>query len=606
MDIYSFLKRRGAAVLLLGVIGFCVVYALAFVRLYSLEHPYRVASHWIFANVPAGSRIASPHWDDKVPVGIPGKDPGIYQMNGRDFELPIYERDTPQMIETIVRRVASADYLAFATPRAADSIPRIADEYPNTTALLRLLWAEKIGFRLVYTTKNRPSFLGFTFNDDLADESFSVYDHPKVVVFKNEERLSPEQILGRIRDVDPNGPLPSMDEMLLMDRGGWMPSKEFWRPEWGDALTSLGLSLIIGVSFFVLAGGIFRFLPDGGLGIGALLGVVGATGTAWGLSALGIVPLTRAGGVLVVFVVVVLALVTILLRSATRSRSFAVLKTHGVCVALAIAIGAVVVSIMRGADSALLGLGEHIDAAYLSYLIRSEDATPWDLFHPGLKLPWAFVDRFILAWVLKTSGTPPEGALNVSFVVLGGLVAGSLYSIFVTLIGRARPALVGVLITIIPLAYLMHVARDVTNKPIAALWDKSQMVSGDQLARLIRKYVTGTPLIVEACDQASAPSALPAIGLPKYEEVIDPEVTNQLEDKLCLSDDPEQVYHRMMGLKLEFFLTPSAGATSNSAARSRYERFLGRPDLFARVFEDQERALFVTSFSRYYPRNVPS
>jgi hypothetical protein len=189
---------------------------------------------------------------------------------------------------------------------------------------------------------------------------------------------------------------------------------------------------------------------------------------------------------------------------------------------------------------------------------------------------------------------------------LGGLVAGSLYSIFVTLIGRARPALVGVLITIIPLAYLMHVARDVTNKPIAALWDKSQMVSGDQLARLIRKYVTGTPLIVEACDQASAPSALPAIGLPKYEEVIDPEVTNQLEDKLCLSDDPEQVYHRMMGLKLEFFLTPSAGATSNSAARSRYERFLGRPDLFARVFEDQERALFVTSFSRYYPRNVPS
>jgi hypothetical protein len=606
MDIYSFIKRRCAAVVLLGVIGFCAVYALAFIRLYSMEHPYRVASQWIFANVPPGSRIASPHWDDKVPVGIPGKDTAIYQMNGRDNELPIYERDTPQMIETIVRRVASADYLAFATPRAADSIPRIPDEYPNTSALLRLLWAEKIGFKLVYTTKNRPSFLGFTFNDDLADESFSVYDHPKVVVFKNEEHLSAEQILERIGDVDPSGPLPSMDEMLLMDHGGWVPAKKIWRPEWGYALRTIGVALIIGVSVFVLGGGILRFLPDSGLGISALLGVVGATGIAWGLSVLGIVPLTQAGGGGVVIVLALLALVKMFLASSTRHRVSARLKTHGLCVAISIIVGAVVVSMMRGADSALLGLGDHVDAAYLSYLIRSEDSEPWDLFRPGLRLPWAFADRFILAWLLKTAGTPPEMSLNVSFVVLGALGAGALYSFIVMLVRRARPALVGALIMSIPMAYLMHVARDVTNKPIAALWDSTQMASGEQLARLVDKYVTGTPLIVEACDEVSAPSVLPAVGLPRYEEGISLQLSGQSDQKLCLIDDPEQAYRRMMGLKLEFFLTSSAGATSNSVARSRYERFLSRPDLFARVFEDQDRALFVTSFSRYYPRNVPS
>jgi hypothetical protein len=158
----------------------------------------------------------------------------------------------------------------------------------------------------------------------------------------------------------------------------------------------------------------------------------------------------------------------------------------------------------------------------------------------------------------------------------------------------------------IPMAYLMHVARDVTNKPIAALWDSTQMASGEQLARLVDKYVTGTPLIVEACDEVSAPSVLPAVGLPRYEEGISLQLSGQSDQKLCLIDDPEQAYRRMMGLKLEFFLTSSAGATSNSVARSRYERFLSRPDLFARVFEDQDRALFVTSFSRYYPRNVPS
>ena len=54
--------------------------------------------------------------------------------------------------------------------------------------------AEKLGFKLIKTFKNRPSFLGFTFNDDLADESFSVYDHPKATIFENVERFSDQAL----------------------------------------------------------------------------------------------------------------------------------------------------------------------------------------------------------------------------------------------------------------------------------------------------------------------------------------------------------------------------------------------------------------------------
>jgi hypothetical protein len=601
MSLVHFIKHRCGAIILCGVVAYALVYALAFVQLYSVEHPYRVASRWIFDNVPAGSRISSPHWDDKVPVGVPGKDTAIYQMNGREFELPVYERDTPQMIEMIVRRIAASDYLTFATPRTPDSIPRIPDEYPNTTALIQLLWGEKIGFSLVYTTKNRPSFLGFTFNDDLADESFSVYDHPKVVVFKNEERLTAEQILDRISRAGDYAPLPSMNEMLLMDRGGWAPAGRIWKQEWSSYVKSLAVALLIGSCVWVVIGRIFSRLPDGGLGLSACVGVLVAAGLGWGLSAANVVPLTRAGGWFIFLLLIVLAGLKFILRESTQQRVMTAVKKHGLATLVAMVIGAVVVSVMRSSDSALLGLGERVDAAYLAYLLRTQDSLPWDLFRPGQKLPFELADRFAVAWLFKVAGTPPEFVLETSFIVLGGLIAGALYSVLAAVLKGAKPALIGVLIVIIPAVYLLHVARDATSKAVLPLLNQHQMDGGDQLVRWVRQQITATPLIVEACDEGAPPSISALAGLPRYAAH-----AADAAGTICNLEEPEQVYHSMMGLKLELFLTPSGSAASTASARSRYEKLSSRPDLFARVFDDQQRAIFVPAFSRYYPRPVAS
>ncbi len=596
MKLVNFLKRRCGAVILVGVVAYCFVYAMAFVQLYSMEHPYKVASEWIFANVPAGSRISSPHWDDKVPVGIPGKDTAIYQMNGRDFELPVYERDTPQMIETIVKRVAASDYLTFATPRAADSIPRIPDEYPYTTALLRLLWGEKLGFTLVHATKNRPAFLGFVFNDDLADESFSVYDHPKVVVFKNEERLSAHQILERILNVARFEPLPQMSDMLLMDRGGWAPRAQLWRSEWSSYLRALGVVVMLGIATWIVVGNRFKRLSDSGIGVCFIVGVFGTALVAWVGSLLQVVPLTRAGGALIVSLVVVQALLKLILSRSTQQRVVQALGSHGVGAIAAVCIGAVVVLVMRSSDATLFGSGEHVEAAYLSYLMRNEETVPIDLFDSNQRLPAVFVDRFVLGWFLKVVGTPVVAALTTSSVVLGGMLAGVLYSVLVSIIGRSRPALVGVLILIIPLVYGLHIFREVTNNPIALRVGRSSMGGNEDLVRWVHRELSATPILLEACDGEEPLNVAVSVGLPSFRELSSGESA-----PVCSLDDPEQVYRRMMALGLELFVTPSADAASNSTARSRYDKFSSRPDLFALVFEDQRLALFVSSFSRYYP-----
>jgi hypothetical protein len=601
MNLIHFTKRRCGAFILLGVLTYCFVYAMAFIQLYSKDHPYIVASEWIFANVPKGSRISSPHWDDKVPVGIPGKDTAIYQMNGREYELPVYERDTPQMIEMIVRRIAASDYLTFATPRAADSIPRIPNEYPNTTALLRLLWGEKLGFSLAYATKNRPSFLGFTFNDDLADESFSVYDHPKVVVFKNEERLAPEQILERIVNVALYEPLPTMNEMLLMDRGGWVPSRSLWRPEWTSYLMALGVAVVLGLSALTLVGRGFKRLPDCGIGLCVVIGVLGTALIAWACSFLKLVPLTRSGGSFVILLVVVLALLKLLLRECTRRRIASALRSHGFGAIAAVCIGAIVVVVMRSSDATLVDPSESVEAAYLSYLVRNEDSLPVDLFQPDQRLPIAFADRFALGWLLKIIGTPMETVVNTSFVVLGAMLAGALYTVLVTILVRSRPALVGVLILIIPLVYGVHIAREATNKPIVAKVDQRNLVGNEDLAWWISREISATPVLVEACDQEQSVQVAISVRLPSFKDT-----TSGGRERLCSLDDPEQVFREMMALRLELFVTPSADVALSPTARSRYEKFSSRPDLFALVFDNRRLALFVPSFSRYYPRAVPS
>ncbi|MBI3537769.1 MAG: glycosyltransferase family 39 protein, partial [Chloroflexi bacterium] len=46
------------------------VYSLAFVGIYSREHPYSAISRWIYQNIPRGATIAIEHWDDQLPLSI--------------------------------------------------------------------------------------------------------------------------------------------------------------------------------------------------------------------------------------------------------------------------------------------------------------------------------------------------------------------------------------------------------------------------------------------------------------------------------------------------------------------------------------------------------
>ena len=178
------------------VIACSVLYTLAFLSIYSRPHSRIQASEWIYRNLPAGSTLALEHWDDDLPLrrvvnGQP-RSIGEYQT----VKMNLYEPDNVEKYRHIVSNLRESDYVILSSNRLYGSIPRLPWRYPITTRYYELLFQEELGFQLLGTFTSYPGLLGLSISDDAADESFTVYDHPKVVIFGKVRQLSEEELRG--------------------------------------------------------------------------------------------------------------------------------------------------------------------------------------------------------------------------------------------------------------------------------------------------------------------------------------------------------------------------------------------------------------------------
>lgn len=187
--------RRTPAIV---VFSYSIFTALALMSVYDTNHSYTLASQWIFEHVPPGSKLLGVHWDDRLPISLPGYDaPRLYQYEGEAFALPVYEPESEKKLQQMTSQLASSDYLVLPTQRAL-SVFQAADEFPQTTRMFQLLFTGDLGYRLVRTFKVHASLFGLELPDELADESLSVYDHPKVFIYVNESHLSAQALRERI------------------------------------------------------------------------------------------------------------------------------------------------------------------------------------------------------------------------------------------------------------------------------------------------------------------------------------------------------------------------------------------------------------------------
>lgn len=155
-------------------------------NIYTKSNTRVLASQWIYKNIPANKTLAVEHWDDQLPIG------GATQYH--IVTLPMYESENPLQWQFINENLAKTDYLIIASNRLYVPIMKLNDCqkltnhtcYRNGSKFYEDLFSGKRGFQKIAEFSNHPiiPLINLPINDQRADESFTVYDHPEVMIFK--------------------------------------------------------------------------------------------------------------------------------------------------------------------------------------------------------------------------------------------------------------------------------------------------------------------------------------------------------------------------------------------------------------------------------------
>ncbi len=184
--------RLPAALLALVAVAGALSWSLSLVNgVYAREHTWITASRWVYANAPPGSVILWESWDDPLPKSMPGEpgmDMGSHGL--RHIDWSPYEEDTEEKYAILRQKLQEADYVIYSSKRIYESVDELPQRYPMTIRYYELMFGERLGFAHAADFTSPPQLLGFTFPDHEADESWSLYDHPRVSIFAKQTELN--------------------------------------------------------------------------------------------------------------------------------------------------------------------------------------------------------------------------------------------------------------------------------------------------------------------------------------------------------------------------------------------------------------------------------
>ena len=171
-------------ILAAGLFIVVLVWTVMFTSIYRNPQTRITASKWIYQNIPAGAKVMLEEWDDPLPLLLPG-----YPMNQYQTEMVgVYAPDDELKKKQINRWLNDFDWIVLSSPRAKGSIGRLPKNFPLMSAFYRDLESGSLGFMKVAEFTSFPSLKivnwKLKIDDSSAEESFWIYDHPKVEIYK--------------------------------------------------------------------------------------------------------------------------------------------------------------------------------------------------------------------------------------------------------------------------------------------------------------------------------------------------------------------------------------------------------------------------------------
>lgn len=419
-------------------------------------------------------------WDDGLPLRIDNYDGfgGIYDGT-LNFQM-YWEEDTDKR-DRFITTLDAADYIFISSNRQWATTVRVPERYPLSTLYysnlvgcpenmdILVCFAEaqpglyqgNLGFDLIQVFESDPGIGSFTINDQLAEESFTVYDHPKVLIFKKSEEYDPKKISELFNSVDLNtvihsslSEVPSHPQNLMLptgqleaQRAGGTWSELFNREAFYN--TNPGLAVVfwyvvlflLGLMMQPLVHLAFPGFRDRGYAFGRMTAMLVLALITWWAGSSGI-PVTRISISVVVGLLVVVNVVLGWFQRTELKEYFRKMNKHILITEAVILIFFLLDLGIRIGNPDLWhaskGGEKPMDFAYLNAILKSTTFPPYDPWYSGGYINYYYYGFVIVGVLVKWLGIIPSIAYNIILPTLFSLLAVGAFCIIYNVAVRSE------------------------------------------------------------------------------------------------------------------------------------------------------------------------
>ena len=411
-------------------------------------------------------------WDDGLPLRIDGYDGfgGVYQG---DLNFELYWDEDANKVARFMDILDRTEYIFISSSRQWGSLPRTPERFPLVVSYYRALIgcpqeqtiescfinaqvgsvSSENGFELVRVFENAPRLGSWQINDQGAEEAYTVYDHPKVLIFHKTAdydsakwvelfgqvdlaqvvRVTPKQASGRI---PPNLmlPLERLEQQQaggtwseLFDRDSWINSSP-----WASAAVWYLALMVLGIAVYPLVRWLLPGLRDGGYPFARLVGLVLLAYFAWMGGSLG---LSFSRGWLAAFAILLVVAGAIAawvqrkeLKAEWKNKRAQFLRIELLFLAFFL-----LMLFIRVANPDLWhpakGGEKPMDFAYFNAVLKSTSFPPYDPWFAGGYINYYYYGFVLVGSLVKLLGIVPSVAYNLILPSLFAMLALGGYSI---------------------------------------------------------------------------------------------------------------------------------------------------------------------------------
>ncbi|MCJ7737479.1 MAG: DUF2298 domain-containing protein [Anaerolineae bacterium] len=452
-----------------------VIWGLAMFSIYTRSHTRLAASRWVFENVPTGAVVANEHWDWGLPLRVDGHDPFRDMYSG--IEMENYNEDTEQKRAQLYDWLDQTDYIFLASNRLYASIPRLPARYPLTIAYYEHLFSGELGFRLVADFTSYPAIGPFQFADQensfalnepeyryqnqpiniplpAAEEAFSVYDHPRVLIFEKTPDYSHDRVEELLGSIDVGRALHGLKaievseapNLLEFDGSTWADQQD--GGTWSDmfnrenalnrfpALAAVcwwATMVLIGWAAFPIVFKATTRLNDRGYGLAKILGLLLVSYATWLAASLKVMPNTRET---IARMTALLALVGCGVAWLNRQSLREYIRTHWRLLAMYEVLFAALFALWCGVRvlnpdlwHPVVGGEKPMDFAYFNAVMKSTWFPPYNPWYSGSTTNYYYFGFVIIGTITKLIGTVPAIAYNLAVPLVYALTGCGAFAV---------------------------------------------------------------------------------------------------------------------------------------------------------------------------------